>query len=165
MAAIVLGATTPTAVAGATGLDPKAVTKALYRLLRGGLVEATGAGGLRVTSERFKEAAQHAAAARPQPRPEDFGATADQAEVLRNYLVDGKLAQVPAQLQPLFIDGFNRAITISIANSIWLGVAAAAVALVFAFFLREIPLRTTNAAPAQGASRTTAPGRPAVSLD
>jgi hypothetical protein len=97
VAAIVLGATTPTAVAGATGLDPKAVTKALDRLIRGGLVEATTTGGLRVTSERFKEAAQHAAAARPQRRPEEFGATADQAEVLRNYLVDGKLAQVPAQ--------------------------------------------------------------------
>ncbi|HWI05437.1 MAG TPA: DUF2087 domain-containing protein, partial [Acidimicrobiales bacterium] len=53
--------------------------------------------GLRVTAERFKEAAQQAAAARPQRRPEDFGATADQAEVLRNYLVDGRLAQIPAQ--------------------------------------------------------------------
>jgi hypothetical protein len=96
VAAVVLGATTPTAVAGATGLEPKVVTKALDRLIRGGLVEA-GAGGLRVTSERFKEAAQHAAAARPQRRPEEFGATADQAGVLRNYLVDGKLAQIPAQ--------------------------------------------------------------------
>jgi hypothetical protein len=97
VAAVVLGATTPTAVAGATGLDPKAITKALDRLIRGGLVEATGAGGLRVTAERFKEAAQQAAAARPQRRPEEFGATAGQAEVLRNYLVDGKLAQIPSQ--------------------------------------------------------------------
>jgi hypothetical protein len=60
-------------------------------------VEASGAGGLRVAVERFKDAAQHAAAARPQRRPEEFGATADQAGVLRNYLVDGKLTQVPAQ--------------------------------------------------------------------
>ena len=97
VAAIVLGATTPTAVAGVTGLDPKAVTKALDRLIRGGIVEATGADGLRVATERFKVAAQQAAAQRPQNRPEDFGATADQAGVLRNYLVDGRLAQIPAQ--------------------------------------------------------------------
>jgi EmrB/QacA subfamily drug resistance transporter len=58
------------------------------------------------------------------------------------------LARIPAQLQPVFIEGFHRALTLSIANSIWLGVAAAAVALVAAFALREIPLRTTNLAPA-----------------
>ena len=40
VAAIVLGATTPAAVAGASGLDPKAVTKALDRLIKGGIVEA-----------------------------------------------------------------------------------------------------------------------------
>jgi hypothetical protein len=97
VAAIVLGATTPAAVAGATGLDPKAVTKALDRLIRGGLVQATAAEGLRVTADRFKEAAQQAAARRPQRRPEEFGATSDQAGVLRNYLVDGKLTQIPAQ--------------------------------------------------------------------
>ena len=97
VAAIVLGATTPTAIAGATGLDPKTVTKALDRLIRGGIVEATTAEGLRVAVERFKDVAQQAAAARPQRGPEDFGATADQAGVLRNYLVDGRLAQIPAQ--------------------------------------------------------------------
>ena len=97
VAAVVLGATTPTAVTAATGLDPRVVTRALDRLIRGGIVEPTRAGGLRVATERFKVAAQQAAAERPQFRPEDFGATADQAGVLRNYLVDGKLAQIPAQ--------------------------------------------------------------------
>jgi hypothetical protein len=97
VAAVVLGATTPTAVARAAGLDPKVVTKALDRLIRGGIVEATTDQGLRVAVERFKDAAQQAAARRPQRRPEEFGATADQAGVLRNYLVDGKLTQVPAQ--------------------------------------------------------------------
>jgi EmrB/QacA subfamily drug resistance transporter len=67
------------------------------------------------------------------------------------------LAQIPAQLQPIFIDGFHRALTISIGNSIWLGVAAAAVALGAAFLLREIPLRTTRGASAATAERT--PGR------
>jgi hypothetical protein len=97
MAAVVLGATTESAIAGATGLDAKSIRKALDRLIRGGIVEATRPDGLRVATERFKAAAQQAAAARPQRRPEDFGATADQAGVLRNYLVDGKLTHIPAQ--------------------------------------------------------------------
>jgi EmrB/QacA subfamily drug resistance transporter len=59
------------------------------------------------------------------------------------------LDQVPAQLQPIFIEGFHRALTIAIANSIWLGVIAAGAALIATLFLREIPLRTTHgAAPA-----------------
>ena len=74
------------------------------------------------------------------------------------------LAQIPAQFQPMFIDGFHRALTISIGNSIWLGVAASAIALVAAFFLREIPLRSTNA-PSRAAAPAGAPGRPVPSID
>ena len=96
MAAIGLGAKTKPDVATRTGLDAKTVRKALDRLIRGGIVEATPHGGLRVATERFKEAAQRAAAERPQPRPEELGATADQAQVLRNYLVDGRLTHIPA---------------------------------------------------------------------
>ena len=96
LAAIALGATTEAEITAATDLAPKTVRKALERLVRGGIVEATGGGGLRVVTERFKEAAQRAAASRPQPRPEDFGATAGQAQVLRNYLVDGRLTHIPA---------------------------------------------------------------------
>src|SRR6185503_6825707 len=70
------------------------------------------------------------------------------------------LSQIPAQFQPIFIDGFNRAFTIAIANSIWLGVAASAIALIAAFALKEIPLRTTrgatSAATAGGAGRPVA---------
>ena len=97
VSAIVLGATTDQAVAAAAGLDAKTVSKALDRLSRGGLVETTTEGRLRVAVEKFKDAAQSAAAARPQPRPEELGATADQANVLRNYLVDGKLSHIPSQ--------------------------------------------------------------------
>lgn len=96
VAAIALGAKTEPDVATRTGLDAKTVRKALDRLIRGGIVEATPHGGLRVATERFKEAAQRAAAERPQPRPEELGATADQAQVLRNYLVDGRLTHIPA---------------------------------------------------------------------
>jgi EmrB/QacA subfamily drug resistance transporter len=62
------------------------------------------------------------------------------------------LDQIPAQFQPIFIDGFHRALTIAIANSIWLGVGAAALALLASLFLREIPLRTTQGATAPAAA-------------
>jgi EmrB/QacA subfamily drug resistance transporter len=51
------------------------------------------------------------------------------------------LEQVPAQLQPIFIDGFHGAFSIALANSMWLGVAALAVAVVSVTLLREQPLR------------------------
>jgi hypothetical protein len=96
VAAVALGAGSEAEVAAASGLDAKAVRKALERLIRGGIVETGGDRRLRVATERFKEAAQRAAAERPQARPEDLGATADQAHVLRNYLVDGRLTHIPA---------------------------------------------------------------------
>jgi hypothetical protein len=96
VAAIALGARTEADIVARTTLSPKTVRKALDRLIRGGLVEITVDGRLRVATERFKEAAQRAAAERPQARPEDLGATADQAQVLRNYLVDGRLTHIPA---------------------------------------------------------------------
>ena len=96
LAAIALGSTNDAEVIAASGCPPKAVRKALDRLIRGGIVESTHDGGLRVVTERFKEVAQRAAAARPQSTPEDLGATADQAQVLRNYLVDGRLTHIPA---------------------------------------------------------------------
>jgi hypothetical protein len=96
LAAIVLGARSEADVAAATSLAAKTVRRSLDRLSRGGIVETTPDGHLRVATERFQEAAQRAAAERPQPRPEELGATADQAQVLRNYLVDGKLTHIPA---------------------------------------------------------------------
>ena len=96
VAAIALGAATEPDIATAAGLGPKTVRKALDRLVRGGLVEAGADGRLRVAVERFQEAAQRAAAERPQSRPEELGATADQAHVLRNYLVDGRLTHIPS---------------------------------------------------------------------
>ena len=96
VAAIVLGATTESEVVDAVALEPRTVRRALERLTRGGIVEVGAAGQLRVAVERFREAAQRAAADRPKARPEELGATADQAHVLRNYLVDGKLSHIPA---------------------------------------------------------------------
>jgi MFS family permease len=75
------------------------------------------------------------------------------------------LAQIPAQFQPIFVDGFHRALTISIANSIWLGVGAAGIAVATAFFLKEIPLRTTRGAPAPSGARNPAQAQPASGAD
>ena len=67
----------------------------------------------------------------------------------------GFLAQVPAQAQAIFMDGFHSAFTIAIANSMWLGVGATVAAFGATLFLHEIPLRAHHgAAPAT----TTVPG-------
>ncbi len=94
-AAVVLGARREPDIVTATGLAARTVRTALDRLVRGGIVVTTPNGDMRVAVERFKEAAQRAAAERPQRRPEELGATADQAQVLRNYLVDGRLTHIP----------------------------------------------------------------------
>jgi EmrB/QacA subfamily drug resistance transporter len=62
------------------------------------------------------------------------------------------MKQVPAQFQASFINGFHGAFTIAIADSIWLGVGAAAVAAVASFVIREIPLRRTTGPATAGAS-------------
>ncbi|HET9681888.1 MAG TPA: hypothetical protein VFP19_07605, partial [Candidatus Limnocylindrales bacterium] len=59
------------------------------------------------------------------------------------------LQQVPAQVQPLFVNGFHSAFSIAIGNSVWLGVVAAVVAGVAALALHEIPLRRTVSPGAQ----------------
>jgi EmrB/QacA subfamily drug resistance transporter len=51
------------------------------------------------------------------------------------------LEQIPAQFQPIFVDGFNRAFSIALANSMWVGVGALAIAVISVLFLREQPLR------------------------
>jgi EmrB/QacA subfamily drug resistance transporter len=59
------------------------------------------------------------------------------------------LSQLPAQAQQIFLTGFHDAFTLSISNSMWLGVAAALVAAVAALGLKEIPLRRTASPGAQ----------------
>ena len=59
------------------------------------------------------------------------------------------LSQIPQQFQAIFLNGFHGAFTIAIADSMWLGVGAAALAVIAVLFVKEIPLRTTTgAAPA-----------------
>lgn len=57
----------------------------------------------------------------------------------------GFIEQVPAAMQKIFVEGFHSALTIAIANSMWLGVGATIAAFVATGFLHEIPLRQTHA--------------------
>jgi EmrB/QacA subfamily drug resistance transporter len=53
----------------------------------------------------------------------------------------GFLDQIPAEFQAVFVDGFHRAFSIALANSMWIGVGALVVAIVSVILLHEQPLR------------------------
>ena len=94
--ALVLGAASVTEVAERSGVDRRAVVRALERLAAAGLV-VDGPGGLAACPDPFRHAARSAARDRAVVRPEDLGATAAQASVLRNFVTaDGRLASVPS---------------------------------------------------------------------
>jgi hypothetical protein len=97
-AAVVLGAHRSEDVVEVTGIDPRRVVKALERLAAGGIVTSEPGGrGLWVRTDPFKDAARRAAASKPSIDPTELGATPEQAEILRNFLVDGHLTHIPAQ--------------------------------------------------------------------
>ncbi len=99
VAALVLGETTLDGVAARAGLDLRKAAAALERLGSAGLVVADPqGGGLRLASERFKAAARSEAALRAAAVPlEEFGGVAtESAAVLRNFVSDGRLRQIPA---------------------------------------------------------------------
>ena len=50
-------------------------------------------------------------------------------------------SQIPAAFQSIFIEGFHRAFSIALANSMWLGVGALAIAVLAVTMLHELPLR------------------------
>jgi EmrB/QacA subfamily drug resistance transporter len=52
------------------------------------------------------------------------------------------LSQVPAQFQGAYVSGFHQAFSIAIADSIWIGVAAAVLSFFAVLALKEKPLRT-----------------------
>ena len=95
IAALVLGATTVDAVTSATGLDQAAVGKALARLVSAGLVLSKG-GGLHLLSEAFAAASRAAHEAAPRPTLGDDSLPPDKAKLLRSFVVDGRLTQIPA---------------------------------------------------------------------
>ncbi len=98
VAALALGARTLDEVAVAAGLDLRRTSSALERLVAGGLVGRGADGsGLRLLAERFKHAAQveamRAAAARPEESFE--GVAPEKATILRNFITEGRLRQIP----------------------------------------------------------------------
>lgn len=99
VAALALGAATLDDVATNARLDPRRAASALERLAAGGLVVAESDGkGLRLASELFKGAAQAEARRRADAEPEQSfeGLAPESAAVLRNFVSDGRLRQIPA---------------------------------------------------------------------
>ena len=50
-------------------------------------------------------------------------------------------AHIPAALQGFYVSGFHQAFSIAVADSVWIGVGAAALSLVAILALKEKPLR------------------------
>ena len=91
-AAVVLGAGTPSEIEAATGLGSKAVTRALRRLELGGLVAAEK-GRFVARTEVFKDTVrEYAPAAEPE---EPMDPDRQKAAVLRTFIRDGRLVQIP----------------------------------------------------------------------
>ncbi|WP_371402293.1 DUF2087 domain-containing protein [Kribbella sp. NBC_00662] len=87
--AIVLGASTPEQVAGSTGLAAPVVVKALQRLTKGGLIEATR-DGFTADEAAFKDAVRES---RPERVPLD--PDPDRDNVLKSFIRDGRLTHFP----------------------------------------------------------------------
>lgn len=94
-AAVVLGARTVAEVAEAAGLSPRAAAGAVHRLAGGGLVhEDPDGGGLVPDRAAFKEAVRQAAPKLEPAQPLDPDPS--RAAVLRAFIRDGRLVQLPA---------------------------------------------------------------------
>lgn len=92
-AAVVLGADTVAQVAAATGRPVRETAVALRRLTDGGLVSQDRDGALVADQAAFKEAVRAVAPGRP-PATEDPDPA--RAAVLRAFIKDGRLVQLPA---------------------------------------------------------------------
>jgi hypothetical protein len=97
VAALVLGAHTFEDVRVATGLDARAVARALTRLVGAGLVERAEDGTLALLAEAFALAARASSQpAAPIEHAEEVGdVDPDSAKVLRAFVRDGRLSSIP----------------------------------------------------------------------
>jgi hypothetical protein len=91
-AAVLLGAATPGEVAVATGQSGRDVVRALHRLVEGGLV-VVAEGRYMARPEAFKDAVR--AVAPPAEPEEPLHPDQERAAVLRTFLRDGRLVQLP----------------------------------------------------------------------
>jgi hypothetical protein len=91
-AAVVLGARTPGEVAERTGLPGRDVVAALRRLEQGGLLAAAG-GELIANGSAFKEAIREYGGS---PAEEPLDTDPGRAAVLRAFVRDGRIVQMPA---------------------------------------------------------------------
>ncbi len=85
VAALALGASTPSDISRMTGVEARAVERALSRLVAGELVESID-GGYRLLTEDIFSAARHAAQARGPEETDPVG----------RYFRDGRLKRIPA---------------------------------------------------------------------
>jgi hypothetical protein len=92
-AAVLLGAATPGEVATATGQSGRDVVRALHRLADGGLVVLAD-GRYTARPEAFKDAVR--AVAPPAEPDEPLHPDQERATVLRAFLREGRLVQMPA---------------------------------------------------------------------
>jgi DNA-binding transcriptional ArsR family regulator len=91
--AVVLGADLPSAVADRTGMSPRSAVAALRRLQQGGLIDAVD-GRLVARTDAFKESVREYAPSPAEVEPLDPDRQKD--TILRTFIVDGRLVQIPA---------------------------------------------------------------------
>jgi hypothetical protein len=94
VAALVLGAGTLDDAAARAGIPIDRASRALGRLVDGGLVIAAPDGGLALDSDAFQRAAR-AARARP-ARDEHAGEPGERRKVLDAFVHDGRITSIPA---------------------------------------------------------------------
>jgi len=97
VAALTLGARTADEVRAAAFLTPEGAARALARLVSAGLVEEDGAGAYALREEEFDLAAREANEAASRGAPDDgLGSEEpERARVLRRFIRDGRLTQIP----------------------------------------------------------------------
>ena len=93
VAAMILGASTGDDIARTAGLDARAVATALHRLAERGLVVRDGVHAF-VVEEVFATAARAAA---EHPEPLDPDVDPEVARVMRAFVRDGRITQIPMQ--------------------------------------------------------------------
>ena len=93
-ACVALGSRRADDIAAVAGVTMASVHKALERLIGEGLIELSDA-GYRVAEERLNASARAQAGDRTAPVPGTDGWSDEQIQVLRSFVVDGRLQSVP----------------------------------------------------------------------